>query len=102
MNKEELFYLLNVVEDLNLDWHESLTDVEDIVPWEYSSNGYSEAVSFFGVVVWSSEEDDREYNYEKSEYESWDVYFKRKAEFILNKISAYRSIFLQDSEDKNE
>jgi len=88
--------LVDVIEDLNLDWHENLTDVEDIIPWDYVSNGFSEAVSFFGVPVWDSEEDDRYYDDEKSEYESWKKYLKRKAQHILYKICAYESIFSKE------
>ena len=55
--------LLDIVEDLNADAYanvladKNMKPFDDVSPFEFHSTGFATVVLFFGICVWSTEED---------------------------------------------
>lgn len=45
---------------------------------DFSTDGYATAVTFMGLQIWCSEDDDRKYDEEKGEYEPMEAYLVAK------------------------
>jgi len=66
---------------------------------EYVSVAYAEAVKFAGVCIWSSEWDEREYDYEKDEYtETLKEHFLSKIEEIAKNILKFVELVKNNQE----
>lgn len=66
------------------DNHKELIDLG--ICCEYRSIGYQDYFYFLDIVIWDSDNDEREYNEEIDEYESLE-------EYVVNKINKLFSIF---------
>lgn len=79
--------ITNIIIDINQEIHNS-GDYEKFNLLEYSTNGYGELISFFGVQLWSSEDEgDRGYNEKSDEPEPLDDFLRRKINEFISRIS---------------
>ncbi|MFA5313216.1 MAG: hypothetical protein WC375_07890 [Methanomassiliicoccales archaeon] len=72
----EAVYKLNV-ELFEIPAGEKLS-VEEGMTINYETNGYAAVVTFLGVTIWSSEDDVRNYDEVKDEYEDIIDFLRRK------------------------
>ncbi|HEY8364726.1 MAG TPA: hypothetical protein VIK84_04060 [Haloplasmataceae bacterium] len=85
---------LNLVEDLNNELQER-GGLEYYCPFEFKSYGWNNsAIYFMGVVLWTEDNDEREYINETDEKESLRTYVIREAEKILKDLNLKMSAFL--------
>ena len=79
-----------LVQDLNQEINESEQYQDQYIDCpllEYKTNGYAEIILFFGEQIWSSDDDDRKYYEETDEYESLNIYLRRKVNEMVKFIS---------------
>lgn len=82
---------LEVVLDLNLLLFQIIE--EPLYEFKYSSNGYySEYISFNDYVLWSFEDDEREFNEELNEYEPLLPFVKKKFNGYLEELNKMKLI----------
>ena len=76
---------LALVEELN---NETITDLEYYCPFEFKSFGWdNSAIYFMGIVLWTDENDEREYIGDTDEQESLRNYVVRESKLILNDLN---------------
>jgi hypothetical protein len=80
MNKNELLIeAFQAVFNINENISESTIDQgESVYPLILSTDGLTLQVEFLGMSIWNSEEDEREFNEEKNEYESLELFMISK------------------------
>ena len=66
---------LQIIDELNQELYEKLGETD----WEfsYSTNGYVHIIKFGEIVIWNSEDDEREWIEEKNDYEPMKPFLKR-------------------------
>lgn len=82
--------ILLLIEEINQEINESEKYPDQYVEFillEYRINGYGEIITFFDVQLWSSENDEREYNEETDEYEPLENYLKKEINKFIGLIS---------------
>jgi len=76
---------LALVEELN---NETITDLEYYCPFEFKSFGWNKsAIYFMGIVLWTDDNDEREYIGDTDEQESLRNYVVRESKLILNDLN---------------
>jgi len=76
---------LALVEELN---NETITDLEYYCPFEFKSFGWNNsAIYFMGIVLWTDDNDEREYIGDTDEQESLRNYVVRESKLILNDLN---------------
>ena len=73
-----------LVRELNAELYEKYGETEKL--FEYSTNGFVEAISFDGVLLWNSEMEGREWIEEKNDYEPFEPYIRRIFNEYLDKM----------------
>jgi hypothetical protein len=80
----------NVVYNINSELYEMSEDfcVENGIGLSFSTDGYASVIEFMGHVLWSTENDEREYIEETDDYEPLAPFVRRKFnELIANFVS---------------
>lgn len=83
--REPIETILGVTEDLNhklFNYMGEKFQSENGWIFEYSSDGFSESISFNGTNIWCSENEEREWIEENNDYENLE-------QFIMNKLTKY-------------
>jgi hypothetical protein len=76
---------LTLVEQLN---SEAITDLEYYVPFEFKSFGWNNsAIYFMGIILWTDDNDEREYIGDTDEKELLRDYIVRESKVILEDLS---------------
>ena len=76
---------LILVEELN---NEAITDLEYYCPFEFKSYGwYNSAIYFMGIILWTDENDEREYIEDTDEQEPLRDYIVRESKVILKDLN---------------
>ena len=76
---------LTLVENLN---NEAITDLEYYVPFEFKSLGWrNSAIYFMGVILWTEDNDEREYIEDTDEQEPLRDYIVRESKVILKDLN---------------
>ena len=84
---------LNLVEDLNNELQDR-GGLEYYCPFEFKSYGWNNsAIYFMGIVLWTEDNDEREYLTESDEKESLPSYVIREAEKILKDLNLKMGAF---------
>ena len=82
---------LDVVRNINEDIQACVEDGNEFyIDLSYSSDGYHEIISYMDQLIWSSENDDREFNEDKNEYESLELLIRKKINEINKMIGDLR------------
>ena len=74
LNKDfmELFDAVGYIQD----------DIYDTSSEDYHikiiTNGYAGIIEFLGIVIWSSEDDERKFSIKKDKYESFEKFLRRR------------------------
>lgn len=93
MNRTTKEIAMNVVESLN-DETEERGGLSYYHPFEFRSSGYqNSAVYFMGIVIWTEENDEREYITETDEQEPLRQYLIREANKILKDLNLKMGAF---------
>lgn len=71
-----------VVMELNSEMYEKCE--LDILQFEYTSTGFTTAITFLGYPIWCSECDDRKWDEDKDEQEPLYDYVKKEAIELIN------------------
>jgi hypothetical protein len=80
--KEEALIL---VEELN---DKAITDLEYYCPFEFKSHGWNNsAIYFMGIILWTDENDEREYIEDTDEQEPLKDYILRESKVILKDLN---------------
>ena len=70
----------------------------DLGTWiTYSSDGYSHIIEFLGITLWHDDDDMREYDEKKDDYEPLEPFLRRRINSITQTLSL---ISLKIGEDK--
>jgi hypothetical protein len=84
---------LNLVEELN-DELQDRGGLEYYYPFEFKSYGWNNsAIYFMGIVLWTEDNDEREYLTESDGKESLRIYVIREAEKILKDLNLKMDAF---------
>jgi hypothetical protein len=76
---------LALVEELN---NEAITDLEHYCPFEFKSRGWNNsAIYFMGIILWTDDNDEREYIGGTDIQESLRDYIVRESKVILEDLS---------------
>jgi hypothetical protein len=76
---------LALVEELN---NKAITDLEHYSPFEFQSRGWhNSAIYFMGIVLWTDDNDEREYIGDTNIKESLRDYIVRESKIILKDLS---------------
>lgn len=75
----------DVISELNGELFEKFGDTE--MDFGYTTNGYVDVVTFDDVVLWHSENDDREFDEEKNDWEPFEPFIKRKFNEWVTKLN---------------
>ena len=82
--------IIEIIEKLNEEIYDNGGD-EEFTYFDFRTNGTSAIINFMGnYQMWHSDEDEREYNDDKDEYESLEQYLRREAKEIINQISSIK------------
>lgn len=87
MIEENIMYF---IEDINQEIHDSEEYPDQYTEFtllEYRTNGYASIILFFGEQIWSSEDDNREYDEETDVYEPLENYLRREINKFISLIS---------------
>lgn len=77
--------IVEIVQELEHEVWEKTEGVE-YFNFEVITNGTTLVISFIGIILWSSEEDDREYYEERDSYEPMEPFLRRRLNEELNKL----------------
>jgi hypothetical protein len=70
---------LDVVRNINDDIQACVEDSNDFyIDLSYSSNSYNKIITYMDQVIWSSENDDREFDESKNEYKPLEPLIRKK------------------------
>lgn len=76
---------LALVEELN---SEAITDLEYYCPFEFKSRGWNNSTIYFmGIILWTDDNDEREYIKDTDEQEPLRDYIVRESKVILNDLN---------------
>jgi len=67
---------IKIVNELNEEIFQKLGE-ELEANFVYSTDGFFEAINYAEIMIWNSEEDEREWDEEKNEYEPFKPFIKR-------------------------
>lgn len=79
-----------IVGELNDDIYDSLgSNCKDSYCFivDYHCDGYMVVIEFLGLQIWSSDDDDREFNEEENKYEPLKPYLIKKIINVINVLS---------------
>ena len=79
----------NVVYNINEELYTSSEDfcVENGIGLEFSTDGYASIIEFMGHVLWSTENDEREYIEETDDYEPLAPFVRHKFNELIANLS---------------
>lgn len=77
--------LVEIVNCLEIEVFEQTEGVE-YLNFELTTNGFYTMINFLGITIWSSENEEREYDEETDSYEPMEVYLRRALNEELDKI----------------
>lgn len=89
MRMNEINEILKAVEEINDEINEQLFETDEIKLSVYT-DGNGHCVKFCGIRIWHSDDDERKYDDEKDEYESFNIFFRRAVNeilFVMKKIN---------------
>lgn len=81
--------IIDVVEELN-ELCVCAEDTSEEFYWTLKSTGTCSIIEYVGVTMWCSEEDEREFNEEKNEYEPLIDYLIRAQNRLIENLSKLR------------
>lgn len=87
--------VLDVVRELNDEIDNKLENAEATFHFSMESDGYCSLVTFMGLNVWSSEDDERDFIDEKDEYEPLKDYIKRETSKLVRIAVCHAKIMKQ-------
>jgi hypothetical protein len=89
MCDDQVCNLAKLVGKLNVEFYSQLErdDDEGIIVFELHSTGHEHVICFMDREIWASENDLREYDYDKDEYEPLEPFIRKEANRILYKIT---------------
>lgn len=102
MNREEALYMMDIVSDMNTDLYEAMNshigqngthDDYEYPTVEIDSNGDIHMISFMGIMLWNSEEDEREFIDAKNDYEPLKPFLNKKINELIDKTQKMRIVF---------
>jgi len=81
-----------IVYNINTELYELSEDfcVEYGVGLQFSTDGYASVIEFMGYVLWSTEDDEREYIEDKDDYEPLAPFVRRKFNELINNLSTLK------------
>jgi len=90
----ELDAILSVVEELNLeiDQYEDISLRQKI---EFISDGYTCTISFLNFDIWSSIDDDRDFDELTNEYEHLNSFLKIRCNAVIEQLQKQKFVFAQ-------
>ena len=87
--------LLNIVDtavsNINMDLQED--EKEDEIYLEIHTNGFCIVVKFLGEQIWSSENEDRNFDDDANEWEPLEPFLRKKCKDLIIKISKLQGVF---------
>jgi hypothetical protein len=87
---ETIEKLIQMVERLNNAYYDQTED-DELIPFEFSSVGnHNHLIKFLDLVIWHSEDDDREYIDEQDTYEPLEPHICKIANGILEQLGKVR------------
>lgn len=83
--------VLSIVEELNQEIFDKYgEDASQLLQFTVVSTGFYTSINFLGQVIWSSEEDDREWIEEENDYELLDPFIRKKVNELTTQISSLK------------
>lgn len=79
--------IISIIEELNDQIFATVPDWMGGMEFEFFTNGYGEIIKVLGIVVWSSEDDDREWLDDTGEKEDITGYLIRRFNAIAHQVS---------------
>jgi len=79
---------LDLVQELNYDLWEEFQ--EDFYQFSYSSNGTVDLIKFEGLVLWCSEDDDREFFEDINDYEPIKPFIQKKYNDLIDRFYSFK------------
>jgi hypothetical protein len=88
MSKEQNVDYVEVVSTLNVELYERHKEVESY--FEYRTTGFADLILFDEFLLWSSENDIREFDEDKNDYEPFMPFIKKQFNQIADKMQKIR------------
>jgi len=89
MNNDDIIKIVNRLNDELYDQNPILISNYGIY-LEFSSVGYSSIIKFLDIVIWDEDNDERDFDESKNEYEPLKFFLIRKINDILEKLGKIR------------
>jgi hypothetical protein len=77
----------DVVEKLNTELYQRSSNNDAQCVFRYISSGYEQLIEFYGITVWSSECDEREWLELYDDYETIETFVRRQVKLIGKTLS---------------
>ena len=92
MTNEEILEVIEIVDKLNPELSDDMLETFGYNPFgfELHTNGDCVAIEFLGYPIWSSENDEREYDDEKDDYKPLEEFLRREANKLLDVIRSIK------------
>ena len=75
---------LKLINELNEELYERVGETE--FDFNYSTNGYVDIINMGNIMLWNSENDEREYIEDKNDYEPMKPFIKRMLNTEIDKL----------------
>ena len=79
---------LEIINELNQELYEKVGEIGR--DFNYSTNGYVDIVNFGEIMIWSSEMDEREWEWMNDDYEPFKPFIKRMYNQEIEKLQLFK------------
>jgi len=79
--------MADLVEDINFKMYEIFGEDSYLYELSIETNSTSSIIKYLGFVIWSSEDDEREYLEDKDEYEDLEIFLHKQIKMVNEKIT---------------
>lgn len=79
---------IDAINELNYDLYERFGEVDN--QFNYSTDGNVDVIKFGGIILWHSEDDDREFDESTDNYEPIIPFIKRKFNNWIDEVQSLR------------
>jgi len=97
VDSENVAEIIEIINELNNLFY-IRTGNEWLSPYEFVSNGDSTKIMFLQQELWYSEDDMREFDEEKNEYEPLETYIIRESISVIEKLNEFLSPLKEEEE----
>jgi len=87
---QELFDAVQELNDIFFRVEAPMDSYDSLRGFTLESDGFQDAVFFMGVRVWTDDDDTREFDEDRNEYEPYKTCFAREALYVVDRLMSVR------------